>query len=101
MPNKGSLRTRRVTRSLPNGCCTVTRLLDGSFQSNGSFYSVWKACNNICNCWKRSSSSLVISDRVRFRDIRSTPTELNCRSDPQIMDRKSIEQTIKKKPDLF
>jgi hypothetical protein len=36
-----------------------------------------------------------------FRDVRSTPTELNCRSDPQIMDRKSIEQTIRKKPDLF
>ena len=30
----------------------------------GQFYSVWKVCNNIRNCWRRSSSSLVISDRV-------------------------------------
>jgi hypothetical protein len=28
------------------------------------FYSVWKLCNSICNCRNRSSSSLVISDRI-------------------------------------
>jgi hypothetical protein len=27
-------------------------------------YSVWNVCNKICNCWNRSSSSFVISDRV-------------------------------------
>ena len=30
----------------------------------GQLYSVWKVCNNIRNCCKRSSSSLFISDRV-------------------------------------
>ena len=30
----------------------------------GQSYSVWKACNRISNCWRRSSSSLVISDRA-------------------------------------
>jgi hypothetical protein len=47
----------------------MTRVSDGAGEtftvySHPSFYSVWKVCNNIRNCWRRSSSSLVISDRV-------------------------------------
>ena len=45
-------------------CCGAFHLSLTMCLLGQPFYSVWKVCNNICNCWRRSSSSLVISDHV-------------------------------------